>query len=233
MKPTTDTPIVDSRKSGSWKEYRANPTADTQLSLNWYGVSGEAKEQMKSILVEEYKPDLFLTLETFGSDKGGTTPTRDKRTARVVLFVDRLANSTKQHIRYTLFADRCPTSGKIHFHLTLTFEKYIVSKREIEKLWLCMVKGKLNKQIEKDNDRLSNKEWLEFHQQGKWKSNYACKVSTDKEVLGEQLFYGFRKHEEFREGVACPKKGSCKFRSCWLITTEKWNSVLEQRYSNK
>ena len=233
MKPTTTTLIGNSQNSPAILPNKANVDKRTQLSVNWRNVDSQAKEEMKDRLVEAYNPDVCITLESFGKDTGATLPTINKREQNAVKFVRRLANSSNQHIRYTMFLDRCPTSGKIHIHLTLTYEKRIIPVRELKRLWLCMVMPKLSKQVEKDNDRLNNKEWLDLHQEGKWKSNFAIKTSTKREVLGEQLFYGFRKHENFTDGTACPKKGSCRHRSCWLITTEKWNSVLEQRYSNK
>ena len=233
MKPTTDALIHNSQNRTATAAPINSVTKQTNLSINWRGVDDEAKEEMKDRLVEAYNPDVFITLESFGSDTGGTLPTINKREQTAVRFIRRLANSSKQHIRYTMFLDKCSTSGKIHIHLTLTYEKRIIPVRELEKLWLCMVMPKLSKQVEKNNNRLSNSEWLNLHKEGKWKSNFAIKTSTKREVLGEQLFYGFRKHESFTDGTACPKKNKCRHRSCWLITDDKWKAVLLRRDSNE
>jgi hypothetical protein len=233
MKPTTDTLIHNSQNSVAIVPSRNSVSKRTRLSTNWRGVSDEAKEEMKKVLVEAYNPDIFLTLETFGSDTGATSPTIDTRKQLAVRFIRRLANSSKQHIRYTMYAERCPTSNKIHLHLTLTYEKRIIPVRQVEKLWLCMVMPRVSKKIENSKDRLSSAEWLDLHKEGKWKSNFAVKSSTKRSALGEQLFYGWRKDSEFADGTACPKRGSCRHRSCWLITDDKWKEVLVRRNSNE
>ena len=75
---------------------------------------------------EAYRPDYFITLDTFLGDTKATDRAHANLTRKVRLFFRRLSNKTKQHIRYVCWYDQAPTSGKLHIHGSVTFEKFII-----------------------------------------------------------------------------------------------------------
>ena len=189
------------------------------------GVMTNHYEIMGNNLLGAYKPDVWMTLETFSKDTQASVSAQDKVRGLFLKFVQRLTNRTNQHIRWCVWIDRQPSSGKLHIHATLTFEKFVIPEKEIGGLWLGMVSKKnvsLDEIIGNFTSSNCNGDKL-------WKSMFASRITTDRRNIKTGMTYGFKKHEVFQSGSTCPRKGSCKHRTCWLHTDEDWNKVLVRR----
>ena len=137
---------------------------------------------------EAYRPDYFITLDTFLGDTKATDRAHANLTRKVRLFFRRLSNKTKQHIRYVCWYDQAPTSGKLHIHGSVTFEKFIIPANEVRALWLAMVKNKLPEEVKYLDDKMSVEAWLSAVKETKLKAAKAIDITNDEKRVPALLY---------------------------------------------